>query len=111
MLLSVKDGNGDAAIVCVQSQETPNADASGTILAPNASQALMAANPDRAGWLFQNTSSGNMTLNDIGVDATDPSSFLIGAGQYFPPPGYPVTTGSITVAGPDAGATFVVREW
>ncbi|MGO9474235.1 MAG: hypothetical protein ACLPWS_12670 [Rhodomicrobium sp.] len=110
MLIQVRDAQGNLQLVAIQSVAAPT-DRSGSITATGSSQQVMAANALRSGWYFQNTSTNPMTLNDLGADATQPNSFVIGAGQFFPPPRYPVSQGAITVAGLQAGDTFVAREW
>jgi hypothetical protein len=110
MLIQVRDAQGNPQLVAVQSVAAPT-DRSGSIAATGTSLQVMAANTARSGWYFQNSSVNPMTLNDLGTDATQPNSFVIGAGQVFPPPRYPVSQGAITVAGLQIGDTFVAREW
>jgi hypothetical protein len=109
MLLTVKDGQGSTHAIVVQAQETPT-DRSGQIDAPATSQTVMVANPSRSGWHFQNIGTSNMTLSELDADATAPGSWVIVPNGSFPPPGYPVSTNAVTVAGA-AGQAFVAREW
>ena len=108
MLLIIRDGMGNVQTVTAQSTGTPT-DRSGTI-AGATSQPLMAANPLRSGYLFQNTGANPMTISEIGSDATLLNSFVVGAGQMFPPVGYVISQTAINVAG-TAGDTYVAREW
>lgn len=117
MILQVADGNGILQQICVQSVGTPT-DRSGTIVTSGASQVLMDAVPDgaelpRSGWLVQNNSQTgfSMQINEIGSDAdTSPTSIYLAPGAFFPPPGYPVTQGEITIAG-QSGDNYAAREW
>ena len=108
MRLVIVDGNGIEQTVIAQSVETP-VDASG-VLAGAGSQPLLAANPLRAGWLFLNDSAHVMRINELGGDATAAGAWIVPAGGYFPPPGYPVTVGQINISGTNADA-YTVREW
>lgn len=116
MLVTLLDGQGEPHIVAWQGQDQIN-DASGALgvgavgVAPGLQQVL-AANPLRAGWLFQNTSQAAMLLNE--VNALGPSSWVVGSGEFFPPCGYPIPTGAIKVMGTadsQAGDSFACREW
>jgi hypothetical protein len=110
MLIQVRDAQGNPQLVAVQSVATPT-DRSGSILVSGVSQTVMAANTARAGWYIQNTSANAMTLNDLGGDAALPDSFILGPGQVFPPPRYPISQGAITIAGNQIGDTYAAREW
>jgi hypothetical protein len=111
MLLNIIDGLGTPQVVVTQSQDTPT-DRSGVIEASDAPTTVMTENSARSGWLVQNRGLSNMWINDIGGDASedDEASFLLKPGMSFPPPGYPVTTGIITIAG-DEDEPFAAREW
>lgn len=114
-VIQVVDANGALQQVCVQSPTTP-LDRSGTIVATNVSQILMdamASGSTRGGWIVQNngTSGGTLQINDTGNPADQsPSSIYLAPGEFFPPPGYPVTQGEITIAG-TIGDNFMAREW
>jgi hypothetical protein len=115
MILQVVDANGVLQTVCAQAPETPS-DKSGTITVNNATQVLMdpaAPGVTRSGWIVQNNgASGDlMFINDLGSDAdTSPTSVQLAHGQFWPPPGYPVPQGQISIAG-TAGDSFMAREW
>lgn len=116
MRIFVVDGQGALQEVIWQSAATP-VDRSGVILDELLPQVLMPANADRSGWLVQcvDPLGGALYVNDVGEDASSDvadgsGSVTLGSGQMFPPPGYPVTVGPISVVGP-TGATFVAREW
>jgi hypothetical protein len=111
MLVTLADAAGQPHVVTWQGQDQIN-DASGNLASIVAAQPVLAANLLRAGWLFQNTSQHAMLLLEIGAAAT--SSWVINSGGFFPPPGYPVPTGAISVqATPDSqiGDTYAAREW
>lgn len=126
MLISVFDAAGVSHTVTWQGQDQIN-DASAGLLAtacpptnPLAAQQVLPANPNRAGWLFQNTSLNAMLLlevsglNEAGGAIGVSASWVINPGQFFPPPGYPIPTGAISVVGTAQSApgdTFAVREW
>lgn len=115
MIMQVVDGNGELQQIVVQSPGIP-ADRSGTIQASGVSQTLLDIVPDgstRSGWLVQNnTASGfTMQINDLGSPADQgPTSVNLAPGEFFPPPGYPVTQGSVEIAG-NVGDNFMAREW
>lgn len=113
--MQVVDANNETQEIVVQIPATPT-DRSGTIQATDASQVLMdpvAEGSFRAGWIVQNNSlTGNvMLINDLGDDADNsPTSIYLAPGQFWPPPGYPVTQGQIAIAG-TADDNFMAREW
>lgn len=111
MIVTVLDGNGQPVNVLWNAQATPT-DRSGTITDTLTSQEVMPATAARAGWLFQNVSlTGNaMLLSELGEDAAVAATWHLDPGDSFPPPGYPVPTGAITVAG-TAGDAYTAREW
>jgi hypothetical protein len=80
---------------------------------PLVPQQVLAANPARVGFLFQNTSENAMILNEI--NANFGSSWVVEPGAFFPPfSGYAVPTGAVAVVGSadsQAGDTFAAREW
>ena len=109
MLLTIKDSAGATHTIIVQAQDGIT-DHSGAIDATGASQPVMPENLQRSGFYFQNTSSHNMTVNELGNDATAPGAWVIPPNGSFPPSGYPVSTNAINVAG-TMGDTYIAREW
>jgi hypothetical protein len=109
MLLTVKDGNGATHTIIVVAQDSLT-DHSGAIDATNAAQPVMGDNANRSGFYFQNNSTHNMTLNEMDGDPTIAGAWVIPPNGVFPPPGYPVSTNAINVAG-TAGDTYTAREW
>jgi hypothetical protein len=116
MLVTLADAAGGPHVVTWQGQDQIN-DASGNLAAGavglvRAPQQVLAANVLRAGWLFQNTSVNAMLLLEIAGAIT--SAWIISSGGIFPPPGYPIPTGVISVQGTadsQLGDTFAAREW
>lgn len=114
MIIQVVDANDETQNVVMQSIETP-VDISGT-LTTGASQVISDGPPagfQRAGWFVQNKSvTGNvMTINELGGGADNsPTCVLLPPGATFPPPGYPVVQGAISLSG-FAGDSFCAREW
>lgn len=106
MLITVLDANGNPQTITVNGQGPTN-DFSGTL--DSSGIATIVADANRSGCLFQNTSEGNMTINDDGL-ATDPNAFLVGAGASWPPANYPAPVGSISIGGAQ-GATYIYRQW
>lgn len=86
-------------------------DRSGTIALADTSQNVMDANPDRAGWLFQNLSQAPMRISEIGGDAAGAGAFVVQPFGVFPPPGMPVTLSAITVSCEVEGEAYTAREW
>lgn len=113
--MQVVDANNVTQDIVVQIPVTPT-DRSGTIQATDVSQVLMDAVAEgsfRAGWIVQNKSQTGTTMqvNDLGDDADQsPTSIDLAPGESWPPPGYPVTQGPISIAGA-AGDNFMAREW
>lgn len=116
MLVTLADAAGAPHVVTWQGQDQIN-DASANLLAgtvgnARAPQQILAANVLRAGWLFQNTSQNAMLLLEIVGPVT--SAWIINSGGFFPPPGYPIPVGVISVQGTadsQLGDTFAAREW
>lgn len=116
MQIQVVDANNIIQNVIWQAPGTPT-DRSGTY--SGASQIVLdaidpASGVVRGGYLFQNrsVSSTIVQINDIGgaADNVSPTCIDVPPGGTFPPPGYPVTQGEVTVIGP-AGESFAAREW
>ena len=114
MLLNVVDGQGFPQKIIAVGQETV-VDVSGVIAATGVSQVLIPANPYRSGFIMQNCSDDFMYVNDLGNAAAPPEtanngSFVVAAGAFFPPPGYPISTGAISISG-TINDTFTARAW
>jgi hypothetical protein len=113
MLLNIVDGTGLPQRIIVEGQETV-IDQSGLIVATGVAQVLAAANANRSGIILQNDGSHNMEINDLAAAAsptvTDNGSFVVTPGSYWPPAGYPVSTGAISVSG-TTGDTYTCRTW
>jgi hypothetical protein len=107
------DGNGYPQKIITPGQENL-VDASGVIAATGVAQVLLAANANRSGFILQNDGSHNMEINDLGVATTTPTanngSFVVVPGAYFPPAGYPVSTGAISIIG-NTNDAYTVRAW
>jgi hypothetical protein len=88
-------------------------DHSGLIALGGQAQALMAANPLRQGWSFQNRSASDMYFNDLGNTAspTSNSSVYLPPGAYYESEGGGATTQAISLLGSVTGAPFVCKEW
>jgi hypothetical protein len=126
MLIQVLDAEGLPHWVTWQAQDQIN-DASGALGAPAvgptpALQQVLAANPLRAGFLFQNTSPNAMLINELpSAEADVANSWQVEPGKTLPPCGYPIPTGIIYVVGQYSGGpvapssqvgdTFTCREW
>lgn len=110
MIVAVLDGNGVLRSIVLQAQGTP-IDRSGIILFGNGTDVVMPANAARSGWLIQNQSAtgSTMLVNEVGGDPML-DGYLLAPGAIFPPPGYPVPVGAITVAGA-VNDHYFAREW
>ena len=110
MLLVVLDGIGISQTLIVAGQEAV-VDRSGSIAATAVAQQLLAPNSMRSGFILQNLSSVNpLYINDLGAATTTGGSFAVPPGAFFPPQGYPVSTGALSVLG-TAGSIYSAREW
>jgi hypothetical protein len=109
MLMTVIDGNGVSQAVIVSTQEAIT-NKSGSITATGVAQDAAVANALRSGCRFQNVGSNPMYFNDLEAAAVGEGSFIVGVGEYWPPVGYPVSTGAISVLG-TVGDAFTGREW
>ncbi len=86
----------------------------GVIAAAAAAQDLMAANPDRNGWLIQNQSAANLFVRSKGAAGTavataDGQSLLVPPGGYYEPS--KVTPHALSIIGLAAGQAFFAEEW
>jgi|WetSurMetagenome_2_1015567.scaffolds.fasta_scaffold209438_2 hypothetical protein len=109
MLVTVLDGNGISQQLIIASQESVS-DVSGVIAVTDTSQPMLAANALRSGYSVQNNGSNVMRINDTGNSSTLPGSFTVPPLGFFPPPGYPISTGAINISG-TIGDNFSAREW
>lgn len=118
MLVQILDGSGEPHEVAWQGQDQIN-DGSGNLdaeaVGPEAAmQIALVANPNRAGFLFQNTSANPMYFIEL-TNGLVTSAWLVASGALFPPlPGYPIPTGVLSVQGTAAsqeGDTFTLRDW
>jgi len=110
MLLTALDGNGVPQQIVVVGQEAlVDHSSTGT----GAAVGALGQNLTRSGYIIQNRShtAQSMFVNDTGTaDPVAPGSFEVGPGQYFPPPGYPLTTNAISIFAAN-GDSYTVREW
>ena len=109
MLLKITDQTGTTQTIVAKAQEAV-VDASGTIVATGTAQTLLAASSTRSGWVMQNRGVNPMYVNELAAATTGAGSFIVQPGAIFPPTGYPVSTGAISVLGTAADA-YTVRAW
>ena len=115
-----KGDKGDQGIPGADGQDGPDTgmgttkmDRSGIITLGGQAQTLMAANPARRGWSFQNKSNANMWFNDLGSAASPASN----SATYLPPGAYyeseygGAAVVVISIYGDTTGAQFAAREW
>lgn len=86
-------------------------DRSGTVTSGGTAQVLMAANPGRRGFWFQNVSAGDLWINEIGTAAAAKPSFKVPAGSLYENPPNGVPAGAISVFGATTAQAFSAREW
>lgn len=108
MLLKVLDGEGNSQTIITSGQETV-VNQSG-VIAGAAAQPVMPANASRSGWFFQNTSIHDMHVNDLAAALADGTCMKVAAQGTWPPAGYPLSTGALSVIGTPAD-TYIAREW
>jgi hypothetical protein len=89
------------------------ADRSGVIALGGTAQSLMAANPARLGWSFQNKSSADMYFNDLGGTASPASnnSTYLPAGAYYESEVGGASVAAISLYCAVTNASFVAKEW
>jgi hypothetical protein len=85
-------------------------DHSGIIAATAKPQEILPPNKSRKGWLFQNRSPRSVYINDDGLASVEPGSYEVAPEAFFPPLGYPVTLGAVSLCG-NQGLGFTVKEW
>lgn len=82
---------------------------SGTVSTGGIAQTISVANPDREGFWFQNVSSGDLWLSELGAAAANQPSIKVPAGAMYE---FPVSVGTaISVYGTTTGQAFSAREW
>lgn len=87
-------------------------DRSGSITTGGAAQSLMASNVQRRGLLIQNSSSGDLWINEIGGTAVAASpSIKILPGESYERLAGAVPITAISIIGATTGQTFTAREW
>ena len=110
MKLSILDGTGASQTILTAAQEAV-VDHSSTIAATGTPQNALVANVNRSGYFFQNLSATNpMYLNELGIATTGSGSIKVPAGGTFPPAGYPVSTGALSILGTAADG-YTCSEW
>lgn len=113
MLLKILDALGVSQTIVAKGQEAA-LDHSGIIAATGVSQQVLAANVLRSGYLIQNRGANPMRVNELGVAVSAVSagngSFEIPVSGFFPPEGFPLSTGVVNIIG-TINDGFVVREW
>lgn len=113
MLINVLDASGVAQKLIAHGQEAP-LDYSGIISATGVAQTALAANVLRSGYQIQNRGAAVMYVNDLAAAtaavAGNNGSFAIQPGAFFPPAGYPISTGAVSIMG-TINDGFTVREW
>lgn len=109
MQLKVTDSTGATQTVVVAGLESP-VDKSNSITVTGQAQVLAAANAVRSGFIVQNVSSHVMWVNDLADAAAGAGSYQLSPGAVFPPPGWPMSTHTVSVLG-TAGDAFTAREW
>ena len=79
MLISVTDANGVSQTVVTQTQESISV-LDGSITTGNVSQTITVGVPLRSGWLFQNTSSSTLYVEDVNSAAAIGKGYQVAAG-------------------------------
>lgn len=111
MLLQVTDANATPQTVVTQAQEAITV-LDGTIAAANVSKTITVGVPTRSGWLFQNTSSANLWVEDVNSSAAVGKGYQVFPGQIISTAaGIPNSANAIQVIGGTAGQTFTFRQW
>lgn len=87
-------------------------DRSGTITTGGTDQLISAATPTRQGYQFQNNSTGDLWINDMGgtASASQPNLKIIAGGYYESPKASPCPYG-IRVWGATTAQPYTCREW
>lgn len=118
MRVPVIGGDGETYTIIMAGADETVIDRSGTFAAPNVSQVLMEANADRSGWFFQNNTTEEVWINELGGDAqANNGCIMVAPGESFPPAGYPVSLLAISILSPEVPGDgedlppFTAREW
>lgn len=109
MLLKVIDGGSVSQTILSRAQESV-LDHSGLVAVTAVSQVVLPANAFRSGFFIQNLSQRPMFINELGNALAGPGSYQLAPGASFPPAGYPVSIGAVSVLG-TATDGFTAREW
>lgn len=114
MLLPVLNAGAVPQTEIVRGQETPT-DVSGTIAETGAWQTLAGANETRSGLVMQNVGQNAMDICEMTQpdDPTRPAAsqfWNVSPGGYWPPPGFPTTTGPVLVRGTQ-GDAWAARDY
>lgn len=111
MLIQITDANGISQTVNACTQESITS-ADGSITSANVSQTIVVGNSLRSGWIFQNTSSANLYIEDVSATATVGKGYQVAAGQILSTYlNIPNSSNPIQVIGGTAGQTFTFRQW
>jgi len=85
---------------------------SGTIVAGEVAQSLMATNTARQGWQIQNISNGDLWFNETGSTAVlNQPSFRVPANGYYGETDGQLSTAAISIIGATTGQAYTAREW
>jgi hypothetical protein len=104
--------DGSLRVIVVATLPGTLVDHSYTITLGGTAQLLMAANPNRKGWLIQNNSAGTLWFNELGGTATQaPPSLSLAAGALYTSPTPGASSAAISIIGATTGQAFTAREW
>lgn len=87
---------------------------SGSVTTGGTAQQASATNPNRRGCTIQNTSAGDLWVNDLGTATAASPSIRVPAGAQYTcgNPGSPlVPNGALSIYGATTGQTWSGREW
>lgn len=87
-------------------------DRSGTVTLGGTAQTLMSENSPREGFMVQNTSAGDLWINELGgtAAATQPA-IKIAAGQTYETPANLPCPYVVSIFGVTTAQAFTAREW
>jgi hypothetical protein len=106
------DADGSLFVNVRDTSAATMTDRSGTITLGGTAQPLMAANPNRKGYLIQNNSAGVLWFNELGVAAVLAApSISIAAGALYQSPSPGASALAISIIGATTGQAFTAREW
>jgi hypothetical protein len=87
-------------------------DRSSTITTGGTQQTLMSTNSSRHGFMVENTSNGDLWINELGSSAVQASpSIKIASGNLYESPVGGASTAAISIIGATTGQSFTSREW